>query len=94
LSINYLFFALQTGTWTDTYAPLWRAFWKHYTEGREDTALLQHAPPYFAWRALVLANPVWYPDIDAKVRDALLGLAETALDAERFTLHHAEALFS
>lgn len=93
LSVNYLFFALQTGTWSGTYRPLWRAFWRTYFDNRRDDEAVALAPPYLAWRALVLANPSWYPDITPTVRDALLRLVETALDAERFTLEHAEELF-
>lgn len=93
LSINFLFFALQTQTWGETYRPLWRAFWHTYFDNRRDDDAVALAPPYLAWRALVLCNPSWYPDITPAVRDTLLRLVETALDAERFTLEHAEELF-
>lgn len=37
------------------------------------------APPFLAWRILVLTNPVWYPNVSAATWDALLGLAEKSL---------------
>jgi hypothetical protein len=92
LSINYLFFALQEGTWADTYRPLWQSFFSSYRQHRRDEDVIAVSPPYLAWRALVLANPVWYPDLDVSVRNTLLGLAENALAADRFSLEHAESI--
>jgi Ser/Thr protein kinase RdoA (MazF antagonist) len=94
LCINYLFFALQAETWTESYRPLWRAFFDAYLTKRNDDEVIALAPPYLAWRALVLSNPAWYPDLDPRVRDELLGLAEQALTADRFSLEHAEDLFT
>ena len=37
-----------------------------------------------AWRALVLASPIWYPHRRRRDRDRILGFAERALAAERF----------
>ena len=31
-------------------------------------------PPFLAWRALVVASPVWYPSLTPAMRDALLGV--------------------
>ncbi len=94
LGINYLFFGLQTGTWKGSYEPLWRAFWTSYRSARPDPDAIAVAPPYLAWRALVLANPRWYPAVSEGVRDRLLTLAEKALDADAFTLDLAAAVFA
>ena len=51
------------------------------------------AAPWLAWRALVIASPRFYPDLPAAAREALLGLAERALGAERFDPGTAEELF-
>ena len=40
--------------------------------------------PFFAWRALVLASPIWYPHITPADRERILAFAERALAAERF----------
>jgi hypothetical protein len=80
LSINYLFFGLLAEPSARAlYRELWTAFFDAYLEARTDPELFTHAPPYFAWRALVLANPLWYPDFPERERDALLGFAERAL---------------
>jgi len=94
LSINYLFFALETeGSWTEGFLPLWKAFWEHYLARTSDEGLLLVAPLYLAWRALVIANPRFYPDLRASTRESLLGLAERALGRGRFDPREAEDLF-
>jgi hypothetical protein len=82
LAVNYVFFALETkGTWAKGFRPLWRAFWGTYLEESGDADVLKAAPPYLAWRALVIGNPTFYPRLDPATRDRLLGLAERALAA-------------
>jgi len=84
LTINYLFFGLQQPpARRAAMRSLWTRAWARYFAGRGDPGLLEAAPPYFTWRALVLCNPEWYPDIDVSVRDALLGEAEHALERGR-----------
>ena len=65
---------------------LWHRLWDTYTAARLDPDLLAVAPPYFAWRALVVCNPRFYPELGTPARDALLGLATRALDAGRLDL--------
>jgi hypothetical protein len=50
-------------------------------------------PPFFAWRALVVANPVFYPRLSAAGRDKLLGFAIDVLDDHRLDPSWAEDLF-
>lgn len=94
MSINYVFFGLQTpGAWAQGFAPLWRRFWAAYEEAGGDRGVRESAPPFFAWRALVLGCPAFYPDLAGGARDALLRLAERALDAGAFDPGWAEELF-
>jgi len=93
LAINYVFFALgREGAWP-ALGELWRSFWRLYLEESGDPGVLEAAPPFFAWRALVLANPLWYPEAGPSVRDRLLGLAERTLAQERLAPGDAEELF-
>ncbi|HWN69522.1 MAG TPA: phosphotransferase [Haliangium sp.] len=95
LAINYVFFALEDPScWKRGLGLLWQRFWRRYLERSGDRELLEVAPPFLAWRALVIANPLWYPTLPAACRDALFGLAERALDAGRLDPESAEALFS
>lgn len=85
MAINYLFFSLQrAGCLTGAFAELYRAFWSAYLERRPDPDLASVAPPWFAWRALVLASPQWYPTIAASVRRQLISFAQNVLAAESF----------
>jgi aminoglycoside phosphotransferase (APT) family kinase protein len=94
LAINFLFFGFEhQSSWTQGFGPLWRRFWEGYLEKTGDQELLTVAPPYFAWRALVVANPLWYPNAHADVRYRLLGFAERALTDGRLEPADAEELF-
>jgi hypothetical protein len=94
LAINYIFFALEApGSWRGAFRTLWRTFFKTYLDATGDHGIFSAAPPFLAWRALVLCNPRWYPLIHASTRDALLGLVERALDAPQFDPEDVERLF-
>ncbi len=94
LTVNYVFFALEhRGAWARGLGVLWRRFWKGYLSASGDEGVLASAPPYLAWRALVVASPRFYPHLSPPARDAILGLAERALAGDRFDPESAEALF-
>lgn len=80
LSLNYLFFALaHRGTFDGALRDLWRLFWDRYLGATGDRELLEVVAPFFAWRTLVVASPVWYPDVPDAVRERLLRFAERLL---------------
>jgi hypothetical protein len=74
LAINYVFFGSR---------PLWDAFWREYLAG-DRVDVCAAVAPFFAWRALVLASPRWYPHLAAPDRERILSFAERALAAPRF----------
>jgi hypothetical protein len=87
LAVNYVFFAAERrAAWRPALALLWRRFWEVYLAGTRDPGVLDTAPPFLAWRALVVACPRFYPGLGAPARDLLLSLAERALDAGRLDL--------
>ena len=55
-----------------------------YLEASGDRALLDVAPPFFAFRALVLAHPRWYPHLTDSTRRALLAFATAMMAPGRF----------
>jgi len=94
MSINYVLFALgQRTSWRRGLGQLWHQFWRAYELERGDHTLRAVAPPFFAWRALVVCNPRFYPDLAPAARDALLGLATRALEARRLEPTWADELF-
>jgi hypothetical protein len=95
LAINYLFFSLQRfGRWEPPFVDLHDAFWNAYLAAASDEGLLEVIQPWFAWRALVLASPVWYPDLIPEVRVKLLRFAKRVMALKRYdaskTNHYME----
>jgi len=83
--MNYLFFSLQrAGRLEGGFERLWRCFWERYLERSGDRELLEVAAPFLAFRALVMANPLWYPALDAGVRRKLFNFIGNVLDAPAF----------
>lgn len=88
LAINFLFAAMRCpAAWPDGFGRLWTRFFDRYFEGLNDERrhadVLDTLGAYFAWRALVLASPAWYPDIAPDVRRGLLDAAIGWLESER-----------
>jgi len=93
MAVNYVFFAAEhRAAWARGLGPLWRRFWSRWLEATGDADALLVAPPFLAWRALVVSSPRFYPHLGAPARDLLLALAERALDAGRLDLDLPEAL--
>jgi aminoglycoside phosphotransferase family enzyme len=59
-------------------------FWQTYLAATSDESLLEVIQPWFAWRALVLANPVWYPNLEYSVRVRLLRFARRVMTLARY----------
>ncbi|MCZ2151787.1 MAG: phosphotransferase [Bryobacterales bacterium] len=89
LTMNYLFFSLQrSGRLEGSFATLFRRFWERYVEQSGDSEILRAAAPFFAFRGLVIASPLWYPALSDSVRRKLLSFVLAVLDADSF--HPAE----
>jgi hypothetical protein len=85
LTGNYLFASLQaTGRLEGSLETLFRRFWDRYIERTGDAGILETAAPFFTFRCLVMASPVWYPSLDASVRRKLFSFLLSVLDAPRF----------
>jgi len=85
LSLNYLFFSLQqSGRLEGDFEALFRGFWERYLERSGDEHLPEVAAPFFAFRALVMANPLWYPALEDRVRHRMLDFALNVLAVPRF----------
>jgi aminoglycoside phosphotransferase (APT) family kinase protein len=85
MAINYLFFGLQqSGRLEGPFRELHDRFWATYLGQRPDDELAGVIQPWFAWRVLVLASPVWYPTISVGVRRKLLTFARRLLSIDRY----------
>jgi hypothetical protein len=91
LAINFVFFALDTpGAWKRGLSSLWHRLWSRYVNATSDHEILEVAAPWLAWRALVVANPRWYPNLSAGGRDRLLSWIERTLDMPQLNPHSAD----
>jgi hypothetical protein len=85
MTINYLFFSLRRwGTLQGPLEVLFRLFWDTYMEASRDHAVTESAAPFFAFRGLVIASPVWYPNLPVEVRRTIFRFIEHVLDEPRF----------
>ncbi len=85
LTINYLFFSLQrSGRLEGPFEALFARFWQRYLHATGDDELSSVAAPFFAFRGLVVANPIWYPKLAPETRAKLLNFVRTVLDSPRF----------
>jgi len=92
LTLNYLFFSLQrSGKLEGDFERLWRRFWDRYLERSGDREILEVAAPFLAFRGLVMANPLWYPALDAGVRRRLFNFINAVLAEQRFEPARANA---
>ena len=85
MTINYLFFSLcRWGRLRGSFEVLFRLFWDTYEEASGDEKTVDAAAPFFAFRGLVLASPLWYPQLSVDVRRRIFRFIEGVLAAPRF----------
>jgi phosphotransferase family enzyme len=85
MTMNYLFSSVNRwGNLRGPFERLFRMFWDRYLERTGDQGVLEAAPPFFAFRGLVVASPVWYPDISMTTRRNLFNFVEAVLDQSAF----------
>jgi aminoglycoside phosphotransferase (APT) family kinase protein len=85
LTMNYLFFSLQrSGRLDGNFEQLFHRFWQRYLAQTGDAEILQVVAPFFAFRGLVMANPIWYPHLADDVRQKLFNFMQAVLSAPTF----------
>lgn len=85
LTLNYLFFSLQqNGGFEGVFARLFQRFWGRYLEKSGDQEILDVIAPFFVFRGLVMASPVWYPSVSRSIRQKLFSFIRAVLETERF----------
>ena len=87
MSINYIFYSLQTyGELTGPFRTLFDQFWENYLNKTGDEEMLTVIQPYYAWRGLVVASPLWYPNLTLNVRLGLFSFIKNVLETEKLDL--------
>jgi hypothetical protein len=85
MTINYIFFSLQRfGALEGDFEKLFRGFWDRYLAKTNDQEMLEVIAPFYAWRGLVIASPLWYPHLSTEIRKTIFTFIENVLAAPRF----------
>lgn len=94
LTINYLFYSLQKyGDLSGPFERLFKLFWQNYLDKAFDNEILEVVQPFYAWRGLVVASPIWYPHLQKDVRAKLLNFVRNVLQCEKFDLENVNIYF-
>lgn len=92
MTINYIFYSLQKyGRLTGVFERLFNLFWRNYLQKTSDEEILEVVQPFYAWRGLVVASPIWYPNLNRNVRVKLLNFVKSILKVEKFDLNQVNS---
>ena len=85
LTINYLFFSLQKyRKLYGSFERLWEIFYENYVKFTEDEEIFKVIQPFLIWRSLVIANPIWYPNLDDEVREKIFNFIRNLAENDFF----------
>jgi len=86
LAINYLFFSLKNhGDVRGAYREGLELFFEEYIRVSGDGEITGMVAPFFAFRAAVVANPVFYPELSAETRQKIFRFADSVLSSDTFS---------
>jgi hypothetical protein len=92
MTINYLFYSLQA--YEEVAGPFLRLFllfWRNYLDRSCDEEILSVVQPFYAWRSLAIASPLWYPNLSLNVRKKIFQFATKMLKAKSFEFEDIES---
>jgi aminoglycoside phosphotransferase family enzyme len=98
LAINYIFWSLiKYDCFKTEFKELFDLFFKTYLENTKDEEILEIIQPFFTFRAIVIANPIFYPDSwfkeqgfkgdPKKIRRTLFNFAHKVLKEKKFKIN-------
>ncbi|MGB9740420.1 MAG: phosphotransferase [Candidatus Bathyarchaeales archaeon] len=94
MTVNYIFYSLQTfGRMDGPFLRLFLLFWRNYMDKTGDDEILSVVQPFYAWRSLVIASPLWYPNLPIDVRQKIFRFASKVLKIKKFDFEDVEAFF-
>jgi aminoglycoside phosphotransferase (APT) family kinase protein len=87
LAINYIFFSVKHhGEVRGAYNEGLRLFFEEYIRKTGDEEICGVVAPFFAFRAVVVANPVFYPELGSDARRKIFNFTRNLLRSERFEI--------
>ena len=85
LTINYIFFSIHHyGTLKGPYLHALKLFYDDYVEKSGDIELYRVVAPFYAFRGIVVANPVFYPEISTQNRRKMINFVHGVLNDKSF----------
>jgi len=85
ITMNYLFYSLQKyGELKGPFLEMYELFIDNYLERTGDKELLEVIQPFYVFRSLVVASPIWYPNLDPGVRKKLFNFINNILESDVF----------
>jgi hypothetical protein len=85
LSINYLFWSLIAyNRLNGPFKSLYDAFIEKYIELTADREIFRIIQPFYAFRSLVIAHPLFYPNISTENRRRIFNFINAILETEEF----------
>ncbi len=85
LAVNYIFFSLmEHGNVRDAFLEGLVLFFDEYIRASGDSYITSVVAPFFAFRVVVVANPVFYPDLLPEKRALLFRFCRNVLDRSSF----------
>ena len=85
LSINYIFWSLMGyDEFREPFEALFNTLMDNYLERSKDEELLKVIQPFYAFRSLVIANPLFYPNVSYENRRRIFDFMRTVLETDIF----------
>ena len=92
LAINYIFFSVKKhGDVRGPYQDGLELFFEEYIRASGDREITEVVAPFFAFRAAVVANPVFYPELGPEARQKIIRFADSVLSNETFSADRVNA---
>ena len=93
LAINYIFFSLKNhGDVRGAYRQGLELFFKEYIRASADEEITKVVAPFFAFRAAVVANPIFYPELSPEAREKIFLFADSVLSSDTFSVEMLDML--
>ncbi len=85
ITMNYLFYSLQKyGELKGPFREMFELFFNNYLEKTGDEEMLNIIQLFYVFRSVVVASPIWYPNLDPEVRKKIFNFINNILDTEEF----------
>jgi hypothetical protein len=92
LSINYIFWSLMAkNRFEGPFKFLFNTFIEKYLDITGDTEIFKVIQPFYAFRSLVIAHPLFYPNISLENRRCIFNFLNAILDVEEFNTREIDS---